>query len=93
MNYREATDAFQSGDLDYDGLRSVCLQLPLPYQKPQAQTTAEIYDLADMPEDDNAVIWVCYLEMLGFINNEQMMDLIAASTGQPPYPPKQPVSP
>lgn len=88
MTYCGAAELFQQGRIDFDGLRAIVAKLPLPVQKPEAKSVADIYHIADMPDDDNSLRWLESLYYQELIDNHQLEELIDVAVDG-----KEPVSP
>lgn len=87
-SYRSAAELFEQGRIDYDGLRSLVVALPPPDKKPVAESIADIYRIADLPDGDNALIWLECLCDSGLIDLDQLMELINVSVdGKDSIPP------
>lgn len=88
MSYRAAANLFEQGQIDFEGLRTILAELPLPVKKRKAESVADIYHVADIPDDDNSVCWLEDLYFLDLIDNDQCEELIdAAVDGKDSIPP------
>lgn len=74
-SYLSAARLFQEGRIDYDGLRKLVAELPPPDKKPVAESIADIYHIADLPDGDNEVVWLEDLYFLDLIDIDQLEDL------------------